>query len=184
GLPPELGHVRPRLPVEHDVSGSPRVRPLAQVLAIRAEDLDPVVLAIADEHAAVHVHGDTMGQEELARALPWRAPRAPELAVWPELVHAAVAISVGDVQIARGRPRDVRRPVERLAGPRHRACVLAVIARVRRLIHRAEREQELAGRRELSHRVIAVVRAVHRVVRADADAVRPVGELALAPGTE
>src|SRR4030095_11137477 len=44
--------------------------------------------------------------------------------------------------------------------------------------------EELAVRRELPDGVVAVVRRVHGVVGADRDAVRPVREVALAPGVD
>src|SRR4029077_18583379 len=52
-VPPQLGDVGPALRVEHEVSRPLGVRPLAEILAVRAEDLDAVVLAVANEDAAV-----------------------------------------------------------------------------------------------------------------------------------
>src|SRR5262252_5593564 len=92
------------------------VRPLAQVLAVRAEDLDAVVLAIAHEDAPVHRHRDAVGQEELAGPAPRRAPGALELARGRVLMHATVAVAIGDVEIALWSYRKVGRPVERRAG--------------------------------------------------------------------
>src|SRR5687768_13365459 len=66
GLPPELGDVCAPLGVEHEVRRAARVRPLAEVLAIRTEDLDAVVLPVAHEDPAVGVHRDAVRQEELA----------------------------------------------------------------------------------------------------------------------
>src|SRR5262249_25707832 len=68
-LPPELGDVRTPLSVEHEVRRTARVGPLGEVLAVRAEDLDAVVLAVAHEDATVGVHGDPVGEEELTRRL-------------------------------------------------------------------------------------------------------------------
>ena len=99
-------------------------------------------------------------------------------------MHAGVAVAVGDVEVALGSNRDVRRAVERAGGPRDGAGILAVVARVRRLVHGPKRHQELPVRRELADGVVAVVRAVEHLVRPDADAVGPVRELALAPGAQ
>src|SRR5262245_18256865 len=95
-LPPELRHVRAALAVEDDVCRAPGVGPLREVLAVRAEDLDAIVLAIAHEDAAVGSHRDAVGQEELAGALPRHAPRPLQLAAWREEVNAAVAVAVRD----------------------------------------------------------------------------------------
>src|SRR5437867_4096398 len=96
-------------------------------------------------------------------------------------MDAAVAVAVGHVELALRPDREIRRPVERPTGLRDRRGVLAVVARVRGLVHGAERHQELALRRELPHGVVAVVRAVQKAVRTDGDAVRAQGELSLAP---
>ena len=162
----------------------PRVGPLRQVLAVGAEDLDAVVLAIAHEHAPVRRHRDAVGQEELARARAGHAPRPLQLTGRRELMHAAVAVAVGDVEIALGAHGDVRRPVERPTGARDRARILAVVTRVGGRVHRPQRHQQLAARRELPDRVIAVVGAEDGVVRTDRDPVGPVGEVALAPRAE
>jgi hypothetical protein len=183
-VPPQLGNVGASLRVEHEVGRALRVGPLAQILAVGTEDLDAIVLAVAHEHTAVGGDGDAVGDEELAGALARRAPRALELAGRRELVHAAVAVAVGDVEIALWADRQIRGPVERSAGPRDGAGVLAVVAGVRRRVHRPEGHEELAGRRELAHGVVAVVRAVDHRVRTDRDAVRAIGELALAPGAQ
>ena len=99
-VPPQLGDVGAALAVEDDVRRPLRVGPLGQVLAVRAEDLDAVVLAVADEHAAVGGDGDAVRQVELAGPVARLAPRPLELAVRREVVHAAVAVAVGDVEIA------------------------------------------------------------------------------------
>src|SRR5437867_3469701 len=180
-LPPELRDVGAPGAVEHDVRRAARVGPLGQVLAVGAEDLDAVVLAVADEDAAVGGDGDAVGEEELARPLTGHAPRPLELARGREEVDAAVAVAVGHVELTLRPDREIRRPVERPAGLRDRRGALAVVAGVRGLVHGAERQQELALRRELPHGVVAVVRAVEEPVRADGDAVGAQGELPLAP---
>src|SRR5882672_6058283 len=86
-LPPELRDVGTALRVEHDVGRAARIGPLREVAAVGIEDLDAVVLAVADEDASVGGHGDAVGQEEFARALTRHAPRALQLAGRRELVH-------------------------------------------------------------------------------------------------
>src|SRR5919108_3870093 len=76
GVPPELGHVGASGRVEDEVRRPLRVGPLAQILAVGAEDLDAVALAVADEDAAVGVDGDTVRDVELAGAGAGLAPRA------------------------------------------------------------------------------------------------------------
>ena len=183
-VPPELGDVGAALIVEHQVGGALGVGPLREVLAVGAEDLDAVVLPVADEDAPVRGGRDAVGQVELAGPGAGHAPRALPLSVGAELVHAAVAVPVGHVEIALRAHRDIRGAVEAVGRLRDRHVVLAVVAGVGGLVHRAEGHQQLALRGELPDRVVAVVGAVERLVRADRDAVGAVGELALAPRAE
>src|SRR5262245_61876532 len=64
-MPPELGHVGAALGIEHDVGRPLRVGPLVEVLAVGAEDLDPIVLAVTDEHPSIRGHRDPVGKQEL-----------------------------------------------------------------------------------------------------------------------
>ena len=64
--PPELGHVHAAAR-DHDLGRSLHVRDLAKVFAVPVEDLDPIALAIADEHIAVPIDRDPVRQHELAR---------------------------------------------------------------------------------------------------------------------
>src|SRR4029453_1822579 len=129
-LPPEPRYVCATLAVEDDVRRAPGVGPLREVLAVRAENLDAIVLAIAHEDAAVGGHRDAVGQEELAGALARHTPRPLQLAAGREEVHAAVAVAVRDVEIAPRADRKVRRPVEGPTGPLDGRGVLAVVASV------------------------------------------------------
>src|SRR2546428_2529434 len=179
--PAELGDERPALRVEGELRRPLHIGPLREELAVGAEHLDAVVLAVADEHAAVRVHGDAVREHELARAGPGLAPGREELAARREAVDPRIPVAVGDVQVAVRRDREVRRPVEGRTAPRDRADALAVVARVGWAAARPEREQELAVRRELSHGVVAVVGAPDRPVGRDGDAVRAHREDAFAP---
>src|SRR5262249_28272565 len=114
-VPPQLGDVGAPVAIEHDVRGSLRVGPLLEILAVGAEDLDAIVLAIAHEYAAVPVDGNAVREIEFARSMPGHAPRMPQLAARGKAVHATVAVAVGDVEITLGPDREIRRPVERAA---------------------------------------------------------------------
>src|SRR5262245_1380823 len=180
-VPPQLGDVRAPLGVEDQVGGSLRIGPLGEVLAVRAEDLDAIVLAVADEDPAVRGGRDAVREIELTGAGAGHAPRALPLAARAELVHAAVAVAVRDVEITLRPDREIRGTVEAVGWLRDRHVVLAVVAGVRGLVHGTQGHQELALRRELPHGVVAVVGAVEALVGADGDAVGAIGELALAP---
>src|SRR2546425_1501541 len=80
GPPAELGDVRAAVRVEGELRRPLHVGPLREELAVGAEHLDAVVLAVADEHAAVAVHRDTVREHELARAGPGLAPGREALA--------------------------------------------------------------------------------------------------------
>src|SRR5882724_7673402 len=67
-VPPQLRDIGSALRVEDEVGWPLGVGPLAEVLAVRAEDLDAVVLAVADEDAPVRGDGDAVRQVELAGA--------------------------------------------------------------------------------------------------------------------
>src|SRR5437899_11383091 len=99
-------------------------------------------------------------------------------------MHTAIAVAIGDVEVAVRAHRDVGRAVERPTGARDADRILAVVAGVRRRVHRPQRHEQLAGRRELAHGVVAVVGAEDGAVGADRDAVRAIGELAFTPGTQ
>src|SRR5439155_11115131 len=139
-VPPEFGDVGPTLGVKDDVGGPLDVRPLTQVLAVRAEDLDTVALPVTDEDAAIRRHGDAVRQIELSRAAAWRAPRTLELPAGGELMHTAVAVPIGHVQVAFRANRNVGGAVERACSTRDGHEVLAVIPGVRRCIHDAKRQ--------------------------------------------
>ena len=105
-------------------------------------------------------------------SVPELAPGHHELAGGGELVHARIAVAVGDIDLALGRQRRVRAAMERLAA--HEG---------RRLAGHTDGELDLAGGRASAHGVIAVIGAVEIVVRIDVQAVRAL-EDALAPGAQ
>src|SRR5262249_31387439 len=106
GVPPELGDISAALAVEHDVGRALGVPPFGEVLAVGAEDLDPIVLPVADEDAPVGGGGDAVRQVELAGSDAGDTPGLFELTGRREPVHPAVAVPVGDVEIAPGPDGD------------------------------------------------------------------------------
>src|SRR5205814_6849489 len=78
--PPQLGDVDAAGRVEPDLGRALDVAPLLDEGALSCEDLDPAVLAVGDQDAAVGGHRDAVGQVELARAGAGLAPRMHELA--------------------------------------------------------------------------------------------------------
>src|SRR5207245_9074064 len=117
------------------------------------------------------------GKMELPGGLAGHAPGALELAGRRESVDAAIAVAVGDVQVAVRADGHVGRTVERPAGAGNVDRILAIVASVRRRVHRPERREQLAGRRELAHGVVAGVRAEDRPRGADGDGVGAMGRL-------
>src|SRR4029077_2364036 len=86
---------------------SVHVVPLRLVLALAVEDLHAVVLAVGDIDPAIFVGGDVVGDVELAGIRAGRAPAHQVLAVGRILVDDAVAVAVGDIDLALGRQRVV-----------------------------------------------------------------------------
>src|SRR5687768_480000 len=88
--------------------------PGVEQLAVRIEDLDPVVFTVAHIRAIFGVELNRMDRAELARSGSRRAPRHDELSSFIELRDAAVAVPVGNIGVALRIPRDVGRAPERL----------------------------------------------------------------------
>src|SRR5204863_2720736 len=94
--------------------GRSEMRPLLQEAALLIENLNPVVLAVADVDSSLRVDPDRMRSLELARPRARGAPREQELAVFIELHYAMVAISIGHEKIAIRGECDISRTIERL----------------------------------------------------------------------
>ena len=88
------------------------IRPLFEEIAVAIEDLDAVVLAVADDDAPALIHPDVVQQGELAGAGALLAPRVQQLAVGAELVDAVAAVAVGDEHVAVGRDGEAGGHVE------------------------------------------------------------------------
>src|SRR5262249_25609334 len=139
-----------------------QVLPLPLIASSVVEDLDAVVLAVGDVYETLGVGGDVMGNVEASRVGARLSPREEVSAAGIVLVHARVAVTVGDVDVAgAGTQRDVGRPVEGLAA-----------LKGGRTVGIAERQQELPLRRELPDGVMEIVGQPERSVRTDRDSVR------------
>ena len=150
-----------------------QVVPLAQVLPAAVEDLHARVLAIGDVDEAGGVGGDVVRDVEAAGVGARLAPGQQVATLGIELVHARVAVAVGDVDVAGLRAhRRVRRPVERLAAVQRRG-----------LVGITEGEPQRPGWCELADRVVQVVGEPHGAIGPDADPVRAADE-SLAPRAE
>ena len=101
-MPADLADVEAalRAALQVEPGGAMHVDPLRLELAVAGADLDAVVLAVGDVDPAVGFAADVVGDVELARIGARLAPREEQLAVRRELVHARVAVAVGDVEIA------------------------------------------------------------------------------------
>src|SRR6478735_7229392 len=158
-----------------------RVRPLAQILTIRTEDLNAIAFAVADINASFGINRDAVRKIELSRPLARLAPRSLQLAFRREDMDAGVAVSVADVDVAVGPDSDIRRTVERPGGALDARDVLAVVAGIRWRVEDAHGHEQLALGRVLTNSVIAVVCAEDAAIRGDVDAVRAIRKLAFAP---
>src|SRR5262249_31042292 len=92
--------VRPLAAAAAQRAGAMQVVPLRLILAVAVEYLHAVVLAVSDIDPAVLVGDDVVHDVELARIGAGLAPGLDELAVGRELVHAGIAVTVGDVDVA------------------------------------------------------------------------------------
>ncbi|RXH39552.1 hypothetical protein XH94_16700 [Bradyrhizobium zhanjiangense] len=115
-----------------------------------------MVLAIGDIDPAIGVGDDIVHDVELAGIGARLAPALDQLAVGRELVHAGVAVAVGDVDLALRRQRRVGAAMEGIAAHERR-----------RLCGEADRQQHLAVGGAFAHGVVAVVGAVKIVVCID-----------------
>ena len=76
GLRFGVGHVDHVVLVDEDAARPAELRPLVDELAVLIEDLDPVVVAIADEQPAARIDRERVRLIELARG-PCRACPTP-----------------------------------------------------------------------------------------------------------
>ena len=98
-----------------DAKRRPEVLPLAQEVAIRIEDLDAKVLAVANVDEPLFVHGDPVGQVELAFAGTGPAPGLHETPLFGKL-HDARVVAVRDIDLPTGTEADIGGSVEAVGG--------------------------------------------------------------------
>src|SRR5580692_5665581 len=84
-----------------------QVFPLRLVFAVAVEHLDAMVLAVGDIDPAVGVGDDVVDDVELAGIGAGFTPTFNQLAVGRVLMHASIAVAVGDVDLALRRQRGV-----------------------------------------------------------------------------
>src|SRR5262249_22992722 len=110
------------------------LRPLVDEFAVLVEDLDAVVVAIADEQASARVHCQRVRRVELAGCTAFLSPGLDELAILGEFHDAGIgvaAMSVANENVAIGCDQYRGRRVERVRTVARRSGL-------------AEREQDLA----------------------------------------
>src|SRR5919198_3292617 len=87
------------LSIQTDAVWAMDVVPHGDELAVGIEHLDAMGLAVGDVDAIVLVDDDVMRADELAGVDARFAPRQDMLTIGGELVDAAVAVAIGDVQM-------------------------------------------------------------------------------------
>src|SRR5205809_4842249 len=107
-----VGHENRVLLVDVDPARPAELLPLGQVLAILIEDLNPIVVPIADKQPALRVHRERMRLIEFVRAGASLAPRFDQRTVLREFENAIDrrAVADGHEDVAVGRDEHVVRP--------------------------------------------------------------------------
>ena len=77
-----------------DVAWLVQVDPLFQIVALPVKYLYPIVLPVADEHAAVGVYPDVVEQREFAGARSLFAPRQLQLPLGAEPMDPVSSVAV------------------------------------------------------------------------------------------
>lgn len=101
-----LGQIHVFVGVNAHVAGPPDIVPLADVTALRIEELDALILPVGDIDRALTVHADVVRCDELPGAGPWFAPGIQKVALGREVVYACVAVTIRDVKGAVRGERD------------------------------------------------------------------------------
>src|SRR5215471_16387619 len=124
--------------VDVDAARPAELRPLANVIAVLIENLDAIVVAVADKKASARIHRQRVRGIELARSGSLLAPGLDEFALLGEFDDTGIgvaAVSVADENVAIGRDQNGGRRVEGVRTVARRSGL-------------AEREQNLAIRAE------------------------------------
>ena len=94
---------------------SPNIHDLALEGSLAVENLNSLIPAVGDVHVALRVDRDPVRRGELAWIRASRPPGFDELTVFIELGDSGVAVSICDINITRGIPRDVGGPLKNVA---------------------------------------------------------------------
>jgi hypothetical protein len=98
--PPQARDVYQPFVIYADIRRTLHVCPLIEVLAIKAKELDAVVLAVGDQHPPFGVDADAVRKVELAGASAWLSPRLDQLAIGGESMHPGITVPVTDVKFS------------------------------------------------------------------------------------
>ncbi len=135
------------------------ISPLLDELTLRIKDLNALILAIANIHAALVVDGDTMRQIEFADACSVFSPSLDEVTVTIKLYDTRIAIAIRYVNISVLRESHVGGLVEQPI------CLCPGV-------DSAQNQQDIAGRVQLEHKMASVISRPKIVVGVDAQAMR------------
>src|SRR5690242_538788 len=98
-----IGDIDDVILVDVDSARAAELRPLIEQFAVLVENLDAVVLPVADEQPPLRIHRDRVGNVELAARGALFAPGLDELPLLGEFHDtrgAIAAVSVGDKDVA------------------------------------------------------------------------------------
>ncbi len=167
GQLPNIGQI----PLDVQATGPVEVIPLRQIVALPVEHLHAMALPVGHIHAAPLVGAGAVHQVELAGIRAVGSPGKDMLPLKRVLVHAGIAIAIGDIEIAR------------LGIEGHLGGLVKGLAAVPsgRLTGHADGHQQFAVQAELIDTMGSIVRTVKGIIRTRCEAVGS-GERALAPG--
>src|SRR3954453_3474233 len=110
-----IGDIDHVLLVDEDTAWAAELEPLVDVVSVLVENLDAVVLTIANEEASARIHRQRVRDIEFARARAFLPPGLDELAVLGEFYDPRIGVApvaVGDKNVAIGRDQNCRRRIE------------------------------------------------------------------------
>src|SRR3954464_10523108 len=110
-----IGDIDHVLLVDEDTAWAAELEPLIDVVSILVENLDAIVLPVADEEPPARIHRRRVRNIELAGARAFLPPGLDELAVLGEFYDPRIGVapvSVGDKNVSIGRDQNCRRRIE------------------------------------------------------------------------
>ena len=139
-----------------------QVVPLGLVLAVAVEHLNAMVLPVGDINPALFIGANVVHDVELPGITTRLAPGEEQFTVGRILVHAGVAIAVGNIDLSFGGESYMGAAVKRLA---------ALIGR--RLTRDTQGENDFSIQGALSYCMIAIIAQKNRFVGTYRGTVRP-----------